>query len=77
MPRSLGERDDRNGYEAYRPILAAYEPKSAGRSMGLLQNVLHPTFSSDLFAWQENLLFWEQDVAGTPAQLARDCVSLC
>ena len=50
MLRSLGERDDRNVYEACRQIVAACEPKSATRSMGLLQKVLHPTFSSDLSA---------------------------
>ena len=61
MLRSHGEKDDRNGYEAYQ-IVAAYEPKSATRSMGHLQKVPHPTFSAYLSARQENLLISEQDV---------------
>ena len=37
--------------------------------MGVLQRLLHPTFSSDLSAWQENLLFGEQDVAGNASAI--------
>ena len=77
MLRSLGERHDRNWHEAYRHNVAACDTKSATRSMGLLEKVLHPTFSLGLSAWPEYLLIGGKTWRDTSVQLARDCVSLC
>ena len=42
MLSSLGERDGRNGCDAYRQNMAAYERKCTTRSIGLLLKELHP-----------------------------------
>ena len=62
MLRSLGGRDDRSGYEAYRHIVAAYEPKSATLAMGLLQKVPSHVLFRHVGIAGEDLLIWEQDV---------------
>ena len=60
--RSLGEAGSKSGYEAYRQLVNTYEPKTATRTMGLLHQVLQPTFSPDLARWLEELVVWEQNV---------------
>ena len=60
--QSMHEKGEANGYEAYRQLAVLYEPKTATRTMGLLHEVLNPSWSSELGKWQEELVLWEQNI---------------
>ena len=59
---SMHERGETNGYDAYRQLAVLYEPRTATRTMGLLHEVLNPSWSSELGKWQEELVIWEQTI---------------
>ena len=46
--QSMHERGETNGYEAYRQLAVLYEPRTATRTMGLLHEVLNPSWPSEL-----------------------------
>ena len=53
---------DSEGLESWRLLCEKYEPRTATRSMGLLQRVMRPTFSGEIAKRADELQQWEQEV---------------
>ena len=51
----------RNGFEAWRKLTAWYEPHEAGRQVGLLSQILNPSYrSTTLKDWEEDYFKWRE-----------------
>ena len=51
----------RNGFEAWRKLTAWYEPPEAGRQVGLLSQILNPSYrSTTLIDWEEDYFKWRE-----------------
>ena len=53
---------NRNGFEAWRQLVAEYAPKSAGRRLAMLQAVLRPGMSDNPAKSEETWKSWEHHV---------------
>ena len=51
-----------NGFEAYRILVAEYEPKTKNTTLGMLQSIMGPTFGATMIQFMTDLVKWENEI---------------